>query len=112
MIGLAAVQYDTINILSLPAFHWINVDYNPQSPRFAHSCNAVGGNQILVIGGVDANANESTDESTFSTSADPFFQGLAVFDMTHLMFTGHYTAGSKPYEQSSTIKEVYSQYQK
>ena len=112
MIGLEAVQYDTVNVLTLPAFHWVNVGYNAQSPRFGHSCNAIGGSQILVIGGVDANANDSTDESTFSTSADPFFQGLAVFDMSHLLFTGQYTAGSMPYEQSNPITYYYNQSQK
>ena len=118
MLGLDAVQYDTINILTLPAFHWINVPYDPQNPRFAHTCNAVGGSQIITIGGVDANSNvtfgdpQENIESTYDTSADPFSQGLAIFDMTALSFVDRYTAGANAYEQSDTIKEFYSSSQK
>jgi len=42
-------QDDTIHILSLPAFHWIQVQYTPKSGRFAHTCHSVGGSQILTI---------------------------------------------------------------
>ena len=118
MLGLDAVQYDTINILTLPAFHWIHVPYNPQNPRFAHTCNAVGGSQIVTIGGVDGNSNltlsfpQANTESTYNSSADPFSQGLAIFDMTALRFVDQYTAGANAYEQSDPIKEFYSQSQK
>lgn len=109
------VQYDTINILTLPAFHWISVPYNPQNPRHGLSCNAVGGSQILTIGGVDSNAkitvgfDDDINKSTFNSSADPFAQGLAVFDMTTLAFSDHFTAGAPPYEQSDVVKQFYSQ---
>ena len=110
-----AVQYDTINILTLPAFHWISVPYNPQNPRHGLSCNAVGGSQILTIGGVDSDAKVDfgtlyqVHESTFDSSPDPFAQGLAVFDMTTLAFSDHFTAGAPPYEQSDVVKQFYSQ---
>ena len=116
MLGVDTIQYDTINVLTLPAFHWISVPYNPQNPRFAHTCNAVGGSQIVTIGGVDANSNltfsSANTESTYNSSADPFSQGLAIFDMTALRFVDQYTAGAKPYEQSDPIKDFYSQAQK
>ena len=92
--------------------------YNPHHPRFAHTCNAVGGSQIVTIGGVDANSNLTFGfhlpdvESTYNTSADPFSQGLAIFDMTTLQFVDQYTAGANAYEQSDPIKEFYSQSQK
>lgn len=110
-----SVQYDTINILTLPAFHWIGIPYNPQNPRHGLSCNAVGGSQILTIGGLDANPKTpfggllQVRESTFDSSADPFAQGLAVFDMTKLAFSDHFTAGAPPYEQSEVVKQFYSQ---
>ncbi len=91
-LGAAAVPFDTIHFLTLPAFHWIRVDYNPQSPRFALSFNAVGGSQILTIAGVDANSKidvgdqHDISRSTYNTSEDPFKQGLAIFDMTTLEF--------------------------
>ena len=111
-LGPAAIPYDTINILTLPAFHWISVPYYPQSPRHALSCNAVGGSQILTIGGVDSNAQlDYTDQiqSTFNSSPDPFAQGLAIFDMTTMAFADQYTAGAPPYEQSDVLKQFYSQ---
>lgn len=114
-LGPEAVQYDTINILTLPAFHWISVPYNPQNPRHALTCNAVGGSQILSIGGVDSNSRVAQGiisdiiESTFDSSADPFAQGLAIFDMTTMTFSDQYTAGAPPYEQSDAVKQFYSQ---
>ena len=110
-----AVQYDTINILTLPAFHWISVPYYPQNPRHGLSCNAVGGSQILTIGGVDSKAKvahgspDKNTKSTFDSHPDPFAQGLAVFDMTSLAFSDHFTARAPPYEQSDVVKQFYSQ---
>ena len=110
-----AIQYDTINILTLPAFHWISVPYNPENPRHGLSCNAVGGSQILTIGGVDSNSKvdygtpDENTESTFDSSPDPFAQGLAIFDMTTLAFSDHFSAGAPPYEQSDVVKQFYSQ---
>ena len=90
--------------------------YNPQNPRLGHTCNAIGGSQIVIIGGLDANSNITLTsgilESMYNTSADPFSQGLAIFDMTTLRFAEQYTAGAKPYEQSDPVKEFYSQSQK
>lgn len=113
-LGPAAIQYDTINILTIPAFHWISVPYNPKHPRHAHSCNAVGGSQILTIGGVDSNSHVATGivqsivESTFASSRDPFTQGLAIFDMTTMAFSDHFSARAPPYEQSEAVKQFYS----
>ena len=118
LLGSEAVEYDTINILTLPAFHWISVPYDPQNPRHAHTCNSVGGSQILTIGGVDSNANVTSGEgsaifqSEYNSTADPFAQGFAIFDMTKLAFADHYTAGAPAYEQSDPIKEFYAQSQK
>ena len=111
VLGSDTIQYDTINILSIPAFHWIVVPYYSQKPRFAHTCNAVGGSQIVIVCGLDANSN-ITFTSTFNSSAEPFTQGLAIFDMTTLKFAEQYTAGAKPYEQSDPVKQFYSQSQK
>lgn len=117
--GLGAVQYDTINILTLPAFHWIRVPYNPQNPRHGLTCEHVGGSQILTIGGVDSNPRDAAqnlaspsaiNNSTFD-SPDPFAQGLAIFDMTTLTFQSQFRAGTPSYEQPDVLKEFYSQSQ-
>ncbi|KAL9605628.1 MAG: hypothetical protein Q9179_001168 [Wetmoreana sp. 5 TL-2023] len=99
-LGSPAIPFDEIFILSLPAFHWFKVDYPPQHPRQGHSCNAVGGSQILSIGGIDSNSKISTGDgfditkSTFNSSADPFTQGLGIFDMTSLKWADRYTANA------------------
>ena len=88
--------------------------YNPANPRHGHSCNAVGGSQIISIGGVDSNSNDTDSSvnavqaSTFTTSPDQFAQGIAIFDMTKLQWVDHYTANAPAYEQSSQIKQFYA----
>ena len=114
--GNGSVEFDTISILSLPAFHWISVPYPPKNPRNGHSCNAVGGSQIISIGGATPNVDVSTPAllnvvkySTFNATPDPFQQGLAIFDMTSLLFASQYTVDAPPYEQSDPVKQFYSQ---
>lgn len=117
-LGTAALQYDTVNILTLPAFHWFSVPYNPQHPRHALTCNAVGGSQIVTIGGVDSNSNVTVgnlneiNRSTFNTTADPFKQGLAIFDMSTLAWADEYNANAPQYVQSRAVQEFYSRSQK
>lgn len=104
-----SASYDTVSILTLPAFHWVSAPYTPNSTRTGHSCNAVGGSQILTIGGIDPYIQEddgSTDDQF--NSSDPHTQGLAIFDMTKLAWLDQYTAGTPPYEQSSAVKQVYA----
>ncbi|KAL8738474.1 MAG: hypothetical protein Q9181_000730 [Wetmoreana brouardii] len=114
-LGSAAIPFDEIYILTLPAFYWFKVDYPPQHPRQGHSCNAVGGSQILSIGGVDSNSKISIGnildikKSTFNSSADPFTQGLGIFDMTSLKWADHYRANAPAYVQSDLVKSFYSQ---
>ena len=112
ILGTASVQYDTINILTLPAFHWISVPNDPKNSRIGLSCNAVGGSQILTIGGRDGNPPEQIFglnlwTSTYNSS-DPNAQGLAIFDLKSLTWLDQYTAGAPPYEQSDPVKEFYS----
>ena len=86
--------------------------YDPQSPRIGHSCNAVGGSQILSIGGRDGDPKLTTgtlaenQRSTYD-SPDPNVQGLAIFDMTNLTWSSQYTAHAPPYEQSALVSQFY-----
>ncbi|KAL8768713.1 MAG: hypothetical protein Q9209_005131 [Squamulea sp. 1 TL-2023] len=107
------VPYDEIFILTLPAFHWLKVDYPPQHPRHGHSCNAIGGSQIVSIGGVDSNAKitfgnvKDIRQSCFNSSVDPLVQGIGIFDMTTLIWADRYAANAPSYEQSALIKSYY-----
>ncbi|KAI4115378.1 MAG: hypothetical protein LQ345_004014 [Seirophora villosa] len=113
-LGPEALPYDEIFILTLPAFHWLKVDYPPSSPRNGHTCNAVGGSQIISVGGVAANSGiylgfiDEIRDSTFNFSADPFAQGLGIFDMTTLTWRDGYTANAPPYEQSDLVRDFYT----
>ncbi|MCJ1471176.1 hypothetical protein MMC07_009824 [Pseudocyphellaria aurata] len=110
-LGVLAVPYDEIYILTLPAFYWIKVDYPPQHPRHGLTCNAVGGSQILTIGGLDTNSKHTIDTLTYvspyDTTPDPFAQGLNIFDMTTLKFANQYTAKASPYVQSDLVRNYY-----
>ncbi|KAL8727103.1 MAG: hypothetical protein Q9166_006290 [cf. Caloplaca sp. 2 TL-2023] len=112
-LGSDAVPYDEIFILTLPAFRWFKKDFPPQHPRGGHTCNAVGGSQIISIGGFDANSKiflgsyDDIRASTFNSSTDPFAQGLGIFNMTSLTWADHYTANAPPYEQSDLVRTFY-----
>lgn len=112
-LGSAALPFDEIYILTLPAFEWIKVQYSPAHPRHGHSCHTVGNRQMLVIGGVDSLADTlsstaiTLDEATFAT-ADQFTQGLAIFDMSALTWSSGYDANAAAYEQSTPVQTYYS----
>lgn len=106
--GSAVVQFETIKILTLPAFHWTSVFYRPRSPRYGHSCNQVSGSQILSVGGLDATDTTSPANVSGFNLPDPFLQGLAIFDLTTLQFASQYTANAPPYQQSTVIRDFYA----
>ncbi|KAL2075522.1 hypothetical protein VTL71DRAFT_465 [Oculimacula yallundae] len=112
-LGSVALQYDSMYILTLPAFQWIQVPYPAAKPRHGLTCETVGRRQMLVIGGVDTlqdkpfPAANTLDAVTFSTK-DQFAQGLAVFDMTALSWSSGYDANAAPYEQSRPVQNFYA----
>ncbi|KAI9758876.1 MAG: Topoisomerase 1-associated factor 1 [Chaenotheca gracillima] len=112
-LGAAAIPFDEVYILTLPAFYWTKVQYAPSNPRHGHTCHTVGNRQMLIIGGVDSTQAEPTgsaqnlDQTTFTTP-DTFTQGLGIFDLTSLTFSDSYDANAAPYEQSAPIREYYA----
>ena len=113
-LGSASVAFDTIHILTLPAFHWIQVPYNPSSPRYGMTCHGVGGSQILVIGGADPNPSKTDGDpqdinKSKLESADPNKQGLSVFDLTTLTWKDSYSSKPPAYTWSTPLKEYYDQ---
>ena len=106
--GQENIALDTIHILTLPAFNWIQVPYNPQHPRTGHTCSSVGGSQLIVIGGLDPSIGYSPNVTygLYSTP-DPFIQGVAIFDMTELTWSSKYTANAQSYKQSAQVESYY-----
>ena len=100
--------YDTISILTLPAFHWVDVTYDRPLPRNLHTCDSVGGSQILIFGGTDYAPSKFSDFIQKSMSSeDPFSQGIGIFDLSNLAWADHYAAHPAPYEQSDPVKQYY-----
>ena len=107
------VPLNTVYILSLPAFNWFIAADTTQHSRAGHTCEAVGGSQIVVVGGFDPDLNgpggNSIVEAEFSTP-DPFAQGLAIFDLRTLDFAAQYVAGGAAvYEPNEVITQFYTQ---
>lgn len=112
ILGTSSVPCDTVNILSLPAFNWFSAAYNPQNPRSGHTCEAVGGSQIAIIGGKDANPPVESgvpEAKTTLSTPDPFAQGLAIFDLRTLEFASEYkVGGGAVYEPNQVITQFYA----
>ncbi|KAF2140749.1 uncharacterized protein K452DRAFT_50805 [Aplosporella prunicola CBS 121167] len=108
-LGTGSNQYDEIFILTLPAFHWIKVDYNPYRTRHGLTCHHVGGGQILVIGGLDTQSNDSgaTIYETPFRGKDNFTQGLAVYDLNTLQWQDKYKAEPPAYTQPDMVRNYY-----
>ncbi|KAK7520614.1 hypothetical protein IWZ03DRAFT_142747 [Phyllosticta citriasiana] len=106
-LGPAATPYDEIYILTLPAFEWIKHDYTPEAARLAHSCEAVGGSQILLIGGLAGSAVDATYTGQFGVR-DTNDQGLGIFNMTSLEWEDKYTANPPAYRQADVVTEAYA----
>lgn len=102
--------YDTVSILTLPAFHWVDVTYDGPVPRNLHTCDSVGGSQILIFGGTDYVPSKGTGDTQNSMSTkDPWSQGIGIFDLSNLEWADHHSAHSAPYEQSDPVKQHYAE---
>jgi hypothetical protein len=107
-LGPAAIPYDEAYVLTLPGFFWVRAEYDSVNPRHGLSCNAVGGGQVLTIGGLNTTQNGpgSLYNAVFDTQ-DQFSQGLAVFNMTSLSFQSSYVAKPGPYVQAKSVQAFY-----
>ena len=108
-VGPSSIAFDTIDILTLPGFHWVNVPYDPGNPRVGHTCQQVGNarsGQILVVGGADG--TQSGNTSKWMSTPDPNKLGLGIFDLQNLTWMDSYVADSPPYAQSDSIREFYT----
>jgi hypothetical protein len=108
-LGVKAIPFDEAFVLTLPGFTWVKASYPAAHPRQGLTCEHIGGGQVLTIGGVDTTQNnlEAWYTHTFDT-ADPFTNGLAVFDMSTLAFKDSYSSKHTIYSISPTIANFYS----
>ena len=93
-----------VYILSLPGFVWLRVNDTSAEPRAEHTCNAIGNRQVLSIGG----RNPMLGFNDAFNTKDSWPQGLGIFDMTDLKWTGSYNASSTPYNLSTPMQDWYN----
>ena len=108
-LGDAALDYDEAFVLSLPAFQWFKAEYPPAAPRHGVTCAAVGGAQVLTVGGVDTlqNGPDELYNDVYNTS-DPFTFGLNIFDMNKMAFASSYVAKAPEYTGAPQVKQYYA----
>jgi len=107
--GPEAVRYDTAHVLTLPGFYWVKAGYPAAHPRHGLSCNAVGGGQVLIIGGVDTTqkaSNGSSEHAAGFATRDPFPNGLAIFDLSKMAWSSVYRA-KRPLQPAPTAVQAY-----
>lgn len=110
-LGPDAVRYDSAYVLTLPGFYWVKADYPAAHPRHGLTCNAVGGSQILTIGGVDTTQQAGDGAGQHAagfTTRDPFDQGVAIFDMGSLTWSSAYHARRSLQPPAAKIQAYYN----
>jgi hypothetical protein len=107
--GSAALPYDSAYVLTLPGFNWVKADYPAQSPRTGLTCEAVGGGQILTIGGLDP-SHEDTNNRYLGTyvTADPMTYGLGLFDIGSMKWKDSFLANASDYTPSDEVMKFYT----
>ena len=98
--GSSNTPLDTIYVLSLPAFNWQKTTYPPTHPRQELSCNVIGNRQMVVIGGINPDN---------ASIADPWPQGIGIFDMSDFEWKDQYNPSAAPYVTPNVVKSWYEQ---
>jgi len=81
--------YDDVYVLSLPSFTWTKF-YGPgASPRYGHTCHAVGNRQMISVGGAPSWG--------FDGPCDSIPNGISVFDLSTGTWGLCYAVDDEPY---------------
>lgn len=86
--------YDEVYVLSLPTFTWVKM-YYAESPRYGHTCHAVG-RQMITTGGHNIRRN-------VTDYCDWELHGIAVLDMPSMTWGSVYNATYGEYEVSTDV---------
>jgi len=98
----ASRSSNEVYVLSLPGFVFFK---GPTStPRADHNCALVGRRQMLSVGGTDGYLGFPNS----LLDPDPFKNGLAIFDLSNMVWADRYDADAKDYESPSSVKEWYA----
>lgn len=86
--------YDEVYVLSLPSFTWVKM-YYAESPRYGHTCHAVG-RQMITTGGHNIRRN-------VTDYCDWELHGIAVLDMPTMTWGSIFNATLGQYEVSKDV---------
>ena len=95
---------DDTYILSLPGFVWFKAKYRADSPRCFHTCYNIGKGQVVSVGGVDFGLGFPSCWQ----APDPFQNGIGVFDMRTMAWTGEYNANAPDYDSPQIARDWYA----
>ena len=98
-------DFNAVYVLSLPGFVWFKSNDTSAQAKTMHTCELAGNRQMISFCGIDP--SEVYAQSFNST--DPWPQGLGIFDMVELQWTGLYDATASPYTPANVVQNWYSQ---
>lgn len=100
------VNLGALWVLSLPAFHWERQSDPVRVGRFYHSCQVAGNSnrQMISAGGIVAMDQVDQDDLLLG-SADPWDQGIGVFDMSQMEWKDSFDHTAASYVTPSIIKD-------
>ncbi|KAI1383143.1 uncharacterized protein F4822DRAFT_93907 [Hypoxylon trugodes] len=95
-----------VHVLSLPGFIFFDAG-SLGTPRADHACAVVGKGkrQMLSYGGVNGGPGLRNP----TTTADPWKQGLGIYDMSEMKWTDSYDPDAADYESPAKVKDWYDQ---
>ncbi|KAI1373689.1 hypothetical protein F4677DRAFT_215189 [Hypoxylon crocopeplum] len=96
-----------VHVLSLPGFVFFKADPRGSTPRADHACAVVGKGkrQMLSYGGVDGGPGLRSSVTT----ADPWKQGLGIYDMSEMKWVDSYEPNAANYESPAVVMNWYTQ---
>jgi hypothetical protein len=92
-----SAQATSPHVLSLPSFFWQRRDVGADYSRDGHSCNVVGNKQMAIIGGTVSSAQQYA-------IADPWTNGIGIFDLSDMEWKDSYNANAGPYVTPEFVK--------
>ena len=97
-------QFNQVYVLTLPGFVWFKSDDSSAAPRTGHTCELIGNRQMVSIGGLDPSKAMRPNFQDVDTNP----QGLGIFDLVQLRWTGAYDANASPYQLPSVVQDWYN----
>ncbi|OTB05482.1 hypothetical protein M426DRAFT_319745 [Hypoxylon sp. CI-4A] len=96
-----------VHVLSLPGFVFFDA-HSPGTPRADHACAAVGKGkrQMLSYGGI--NGEPGLPGGNTETTADPWKQGLGVYDMSEMTWKDSFDPDAADYESPAVVTDWYA----